>query len=163
MAENKTDVTKDEKKVPWVGLAVLVAVSLLFVAGVTWYSYLLSAPDTPLNTDYYALGGEALMPRDTQRIMSSLSDGFFIIGVLLAGVGCLTWISNTGFFDMLTYGFHGLKVLIMPFKAPKKAKPFYDYKLEREEKRKKPLNLVLWVGLAYLGLAALFAMIYYNV
>lgn len=161
MSEHSTNTSK-EKKAKWIGLAVLLGITLLIAGGVAWYSYQLSAPDTALNTQYYSLGGTAQAPKDEQRLMTSLSDGCFITGVLLAGVGFLTWISSTGFFDMLYYGCQSLKVFVMPFKAPKKPKAFYDYKTERATKRKKPLNTVLLVGLAYLALAALFTMLYYN-
>lgn len=161
MSENRTNIPK-EKKAKWIGLAVLVGVSLLLAGGVAWYSYQLSAPDTALNTQYYSMQGTVQAPKQAQRVMSCLSDGCFITGVLLAGIGFLTWISSTGFFDMLYYGFQSLKVFVMPFKAPKKPKAFYDYKTERQTRRKKPLNSVLMVGLAYLALAALFAALYYN-
>ena len=162
MPENRTGIPK-ETKVKWISLAVLVSVSLLVTAAAAWYCYQLSAPDTVLNTQYYNLDGVGQAPRDVQRLMSSLSDGCFITGVMLASVGFLTWISSTGFFDMLYYGCHSLKVFVMPFRAPKKPKSFYDYKLEREAGRKKPLNAVLLVGLAYLAIAALFTVLYFNV
>ncbi|NLG24635.1 MAG: DUF3899 domain-containing protein, partial [Clostridiales bacterium] len=39
-----------------------------------------------------------------------LSDGCFVAGLLLAGVGGLAAIAATGFFDMFAYAFHSLAV-----------------------------------------------------
>ena len=33
-----------------------------------------------------------------------LSDGCFVVGFILTGLGALIWISTTGFFDMMAYG-----------------------------------------------------------
>lgn len=159
MSEEKT-ITREEKRRRLIALAALAVLGLVVAGLLSWYSYSLSAPDTQLNKDFYGLGGTP--PEQRQRIMAALSDGFFITGVLLASVGLLTWISSTGFFDMLSYGLRALTSLV-PFKPPKKPKPFYDYKMEREEKRKKPLNSMLIVGGAYLLLAVVFTVLYYNV
>ena len=160
MSEQKTAMTKEEKRKKLLGLVALAVVGLLFVAGIAWYSYRMSAPDTAVNTAFYELGGTA--PVQSQRVMTALSDGCFIVGVLLTSLGCLTWISTTGFFDMLFYGLHGL-VSLLPFKAPKKRKAFYDFKVERAGKRKAPLNAALLVGVAYLLLAVIFTVLFYNV
>jgi len=162
MSERNNEVTKKERRAKWLGFTIVVVVSLVFVAGVAWYSFQLSSPDTEVNTAFYELEGLEKPPVISQRMMSSLSDGFFIIGVLLTSIGCLTWISSTGFFDMLFYGFQGLASLI-PFKAPKKRKAFYDYKTERAEKRKSPLNTALIVGMVYLLIAVVFTVLFYNV
>lgn len=64
------------------------------------------------------------------------SDALFIPAVLWVGMGGLMWVATTGFFDIFRYGFSSLLVLFTPFKNPKDHKKFYEYKLEREEKRK---------------------------
>ena len=153
------DITKEELRRKWRAIALLAAVALIIAGLIAWYSYGLSAPDRQLNVEFYQMGGTP--PAQSQRIMASLSDGFFITGVLLASLGCLTWISNTGFFDMLFYGMRGLMSLV-PFKAPKKHQAFYDYKMKRAEKRKKPLNSMLLVGGACLLIAVVFTLLYYN-
>lgn len=155
--------TPEEKRTRLKLWLLLIAVTLVLAGLLGWYSFGLSSPDTAINTDYYNQLGADKAPSVPQRVMMALSDGFFIIGVLLGGVGCLTWISSTGFFDMLTYGFHSLKSMIMPFRAPKKPKPFYDYKLEREERRKKPLNMPLILGVVYIALALVFTMLFYAI
>lgn len=91
-----------------------------------------------------------------------LSDGFFVIGMLCTGMGLLIWVSTTGFFDIMGYGFKSLLVLFTPLKKPKDHVSYYDYKMSKEEKRGKPRYTLLWSGLACLLLSALFLAIYYH-
>lgn len=82
-----------------------------------------------------------------------MSDGFFIVGVLTAGVGALMAIAGkTDFFDMLSYGGRSLLKLI-PF-VRQKTQTFYDYKLEKQAKRKEPKWFLLFAGLVLIGFAA---------
>ncbi len=90
-----------------------------------------------------------------------LSDGFFVAGLLLAGFGALIWISTTGFFDLLAYGFRSLLVLFTALVKPSEHKTFYEYKLERESGRKKGAWYILFVGLIYLAAAYTFLRVYY--
>ena len=84
------------------------------------------------------------------------SAGFFVTGVLFAGIGGLLIISTaTDFFDMLTYGFKSLVVLFTPFKNPKDHPRFYDYKQIRKEKRGEVKTFLLFAGLALIALSAL--------
>ncbi len=93
-----------------------------------------------------------------------LSDGFFVAAVMLTGMGLLIWVSATGFFDMLRYGFSSLLVLFTPLKDPRDHKHFYEWKCEREAKRAgKPVTWsTLFVGLGCLALSLLFLALYYN-
>lgn len=93
----------------------------------------------------------------------ALSDGFFISGMLLTGVGSLIWISNTGFFDLLSYGVKSIAVIFMPSKRNEAFPKYYDYKCEQDEKREgKPVSYtVLIVGLIALALSALFLVLYF--
>lgn len=77
------------------------------------------------------------------------SNALFIPGVMWLGVGGLMWIATTGFFDIFSYAFSSLLVLFTPLKNPKDHKRFYEYKLDKEERRKgKPVSWsVLIVGL----------------
>ena len=81
------------------------------------------------------------------------SDGFFVAGLILSGLGGLIWISSTGFFDMLSYGFHSLLVLFSGLKKPETHESFYDYKTRRDERRGKPQFFILIVGLGFLALS----------
>jgi len=94
-----------------------------------------------------------------------LSDGCFVIGFLISGIGALTWISTTGFFDMMSYGVvYGVKALVGLFGGSRKPqnKDFYTYKLEKDEKRGKPIYSILICGLIFVALSAGFLWIYYR-
>lgn len=84
-----------------------------------------------------------------------LSDGFFITGVLMAGVGALLAISaKTDFFDMLSYGVKSLVVMFTPFRNPAKHPRFYEYKLQRQQNRKPAKMFLLFAGLLMIAAAA---------
>ena len=65
---------------------------------------------------------------------AALSDGFFVTGIVIGGIGLLMLISKTGFFDMISYGLQGLLHLI-PGMRIHRQESFYDYKMAREERR----------------------------
>ena len=91
-----------------------------------------------------------------------LSDGCFVAAVLLVGVGALTWISCTGFFDIFSYAVKSLLVLFTSLRKPKDQISFYDYKLLKEEKRGAAPRFILYVGLVFLGLSVLFMALYHR-
>lgn len=91
-----------------------------------------------------------------------LSDGFFFAGMLLTGVGAMIWIATTGFFDMFAYAGHSLLVLFSPLKKPSEHKKFYEYKLEKEEKRGKAKPHIFLVGVAFILISLVFLFLYYN-
>lgn len=88
------------------------------------------------------------------QLVWCLSDGCFVAGLLLAGMGALLWISTTGFFDIFGYAMKSLLVLFSPLRAPEKHQKFLDYKAEREEKRRPVGKETLAVGAGFLVLAA---------
>lgn len=91
--------------------------------------------------------------------LSALCDGFFVSGVLFGGLGAMVWVSTTGFFDILGYGFKNLAVLI-PFHHRRKYKHFYEYKAEQSAKRTKPQLFLLIIGLVLIAAAAILLNIY---
>ena len=82
-----------------------------------------------------------------------LSDGLFVVGFLLTGMGALIWISTTGFFDIMTYAVKSFLVLFTPLRKAEKHEHYFDYKMARAARRKKTRNVLLWVGLAYVAAA----------
>ncbi len=84
-----------------------------------------------------------------------LSDGFFVAGIMVGGVGALLWIATTGFFDMLSYGFSSLLVLFTPLRKPEEHRGFYEYKARRDERRGKVPYFVLQTGIGYCLLSAI--------
>lgn len=90
-----------------------------------------------------------------------LSDGCFVAGMLMTGVGLLVWISTTGFFDMFSYGFHSLLVLFSPLRKPENHETFFDYKMAKDERRGKPLMALLIVGICFILLSMACLGVYY--
>ncbi len=101
---------------------------------------------------------------DAAWICRYLSDGFFVSALLHCGFGLLIWVSTTGFFDIMSYGFSSLLVLFTGWKNPKEHKQFYDYKCEKEAKRegKGWPKMTLVIGLICLDLSVLMLFLYYQ-
>ncbi len=91
-----------------------------------------------------------------------LSDGFFFGGLIFTGIGGLTLIAGTGFFDVFSYAFHSLLVLFSALRRPEDHVSYLDYKLERDAKRKKPLWAILVTGLACIALSVAWLALYYQ-
>ena len=91
--------------------------------------------------------------------LAALCDGFCVSGMLVAGLGAMIWVSTTGFFDILSYGFKNLAVLV-PFHHRRKYKHFYEYKAEQAAKRSKPQFFLLVIGLIMVLIAAIFLYFY---
>lgn len=94
-----------------------------------------------------------------------LSDGCFVVGMVMTGVGLLTWVATTGFFDMLSYGIqYGVRAVIGLFGGNRKPnnQDFYDYKMAKEGKRGRPVLAALCSGIAWIAVAALLLIVYYN-
>ncbi len=92
--------------------------------------------------------------------MQCISDGFFAPAVFFCGIGLLLLISQSGFFDALTFGFHSLIRLFTPINRESDKIKFYDYKVMKAEKRGKPSYVLLVIGAADLLLALLFLGLY---
>lgn len=101
-------------------------------------------------------------PQAAPLMARYLSDGFFVVGLLLTGFGGLVWVSTTGFFDIFSYGFHSLLVLFSSLRKPQEHEKFFEYKASKDAKRGKPLYFLLVVGLACVAVSALCLMLYYN-
>lgn len=90
------------------------------------------------------------------------SDGFFVAGVIIFGLGALMLVATTGFFDMMSYGVRYALSMVIPAMKKDTAATFYDYKLEKNQKRGKPLYFMAIVGLVLLLLAGICLGLYYN-
>ena len=92
-----------------------------------------------------------------------LSDGFFVVSVFYIGFGVVILISSeTDFFDMISYAFRNLLMLFSLLKRPEETQSFYDYKMERQEKRVHKDQFFLIDGLVLLAVAVLFYLLYRN-
>ena len=106
--------------------------------------------------------GQGLGSVGAAMAMRTLSDGCFVTTILLGGMGIRVWVSTTGFFDIFTYAGKSLLVLFSPMKQPEKLKKFYEYKVDKDEKRKKADFTLLIVGAMYLLLSFAFLGLYYR-
>ena len=121
-----------KKKRRWVGYLITVLIAAAMAAGV-----------------FMSRGGLTL----TADILGALCDGFFVPGIVLTSVGILVLVANEGFFDIMSYGLHSFLVLFTPLRKAEKHAHYFDYKMARAARRKKPRNVLLWVGLAFVAAA----------
>lgn len=123
-----------KKKRRWVGYLVTVLIAVAMAAGV-----------------FISRGG--LMLTAPADILGALCDGFFVPGIVLTSLGILVLVANEGFFDIMSYGLHSFLVLFTPLRKAEKHEHYFDYKMARAARRKKPRNVLLWVGLAFVAAA----------
>lgn len=92
----------------------------------------------------------------------AMSDGCFVSGVIVGGIGSLVLISGEGFFDLIAYG---LGILVKAFsKKTNNHESFVDYKQRKESERG---NVKIWfiavVGAAFIILGIIFNIVATNV
>ncbi|MBO4988713.1 MAG: DUF3899 domain-containing protein [Clostridia bacterium] len=96
---------------------------------------------------------------DALSVIKYLCDGFFVAAVLLGGVGLLSWCSNEGAFDMLSYSMSTLWRVTFARKDGWKKESYGDYK-ERKHEKSREFSYFLWVALAYLILSVVLTAVY---
>ncbi len=92
------------------------------------------------------------------NVFHILSDAFFVVGVVITGLGLLVFSSNEGTFDMLIYGMDSF-LDIFRRKSTKKYATFYDYRASRADK-KIGFGFLLICGLIFLAIAAVMYLLY---
>lgn len=108
------------------------------------------------------LEGFFIVWKDRAAAASILCNAFFVPGILLSAFGALFWVSNTGFFDSVSYAVHVMGHMFWPF-AKSKRKSYYDYKMEKAEKRAAVPAFIFIVGVFYLALSLICLGIWYGV
>lgn len=65
-----------------------------------------------------------------QKIFHILSDAFFVVGVIVTGLGAMIFVNNEGLFDVV---FYGVQNFIGMFRRnyQRKYSTFYDYKMSK--------------------------------
>lgn len=102
------------------------------------------------------------------RVMA-FSDSFFIVGMLYFCIGALLWVSTTGFFDIFSYAFRKGAHALIPGRISDTVGGFYEYKLEKQEKRKGNAKgrsgklSTLFIGILMIAVSALFTAIWYAI
>ncbi len=94
---------------------------------------------------------------DAMRI---LCDAFFIVGILMGGVGVLSWIGKSGSFDIFSYS---TKVILYKFRPKAKLDNYYDYKQKKAEERKPWLKGLAICGVACIILSIVVLLIYNSI
>ncbi|MBQ3829703.1 MAG: DUF3899 domain-containing protein [Spirochaetales bacterium] len=91
-------------------------------------------------------------PPSGMRVSVILCNAFFIIGVLMAGIGILSWAGSKGTYDIFSYAG---KVILVKFKPKEKMQSYYDYTQEKNKNRKAWLKeLTVW-GAICIAISAL--------
>ena len=90
------------------------------------------------------------------------SDGCFVSAVILCGIGSLTMIATTGFFDIFAYCAASLWSHISSIWKGYEHVRYYDYKTMRAEKRGKSLAFILIIGLGFLAASVLLLLAYHR-
>ncbi len=113
----------------------------------------------------YAYTGGLFTAATAHEALLALCHSLEVPAIVLIGIGLLTWASSKGAYDMISYGF---STVFMPFAnmfrgEKTEYKKFYDYKMEKEEKRKPWLKEMLIVGLGFLAVYLVVLVIYYIV
>lgn len=95
---------------------------------------------------------------DPVTVYHILCDSFFVMGVVITGLGLLIFSTNEGTFDMLVYGVSSF-VDIFRRQSKKKYETFYDYRAAHQEK-KVQFGFMLICGIALLLLSGVMYMMY---
>ncbi len=96
--------------------------------------------------------------------LSALCDGTFAVGAVLLGVGILSWVGQSGFFDIYSYGTRAAWNRLTPFVKGREATPrYYDYKVKKDAERKPPMKIPLIIGLVMLLLSLVLLFAYSSV
>ena len=106
-----------------------------------------------------SVGRGAFAAETAADCLLAFCDGFSVSGVLLLCFGAMIWISNEGFFDVLSYAAQkGLHHLI-PGRASEDLGSFYDYKISKANGKRAgsaflivPGIVILAVGLVLMGI-----------
>ncbi len=99
---------------------------------------------------------------DALRIIKIMADCTTLPGVLFIGFALLGWVGSKGMFDLFGYSWYSFKGLFHSDarRAEEGRKTYYDYRMEKEEKRK-PLSLpLLLTGLGFLAVGVVFTVLF---
>ena len=92
-------------------------------------------------------------------VVDGLANCFTIPGVLLAGVGAISWAASFGTFDMMGYGTKAFLGMFIKSIGDDLPKSFYDYRKAKNDKGRKWLLETFLVGVVFLALGMVFTLI----
>ena len=96
---------------------------------------------------------------DTKAIIKAVSDGFFVSGALMTGLGILTIIANEGYFNGMTYLGKMVAEKIRYRSMPGRSISYYEYLQEKSGEKKSVGNLMA-VGIFCLSIATMFVLMH---
>ena len=96
-----------------------------------------------------------------KEAMAIVSDALIIPGAVFACMGVLMWVASNGLFDMLGYAIRWAGHSLIPV-IKLESRDFYEYKVEKEKKRRPVPYFVLIVGLAYIALSVIAIIVWAN-
>ena len=94
--------------------------------------------------------------------MRLLADAFTIPGVVLVMLGCLVFVSTSGFFDMISFGIARGVSMLIPF-SHKSKETFYEYKTRKNEERFTGYSFLFYVGAVFVAVAIVFTVLFFTV
>lgn len=99
------------------------------------------------------------------RILA-IGNGFSITALLYLSFGMIAWVSTTGVLDIFSFAIQRGAHFLVPFAAKKANDKFYEFKVEREARRKKkgkPQYMTLLVGVGFLVIAIVLTVAWYSI
>ena len=98
---------------------------------------------------------------ELREVIGKVSNCFTIPGVLIGGIGGLSYVSYLGGYDGLSYAFSNFGLHnLWTRKQPKRYKSLYEYKEAKDNAGRKWLPSALMAGLASIAIGILFTIIY---
>ncbi len=98
----------------------------------------------------------------TAELYAILSDAFVLPGMLGIMLFVLVWISTTGFFDMISYGFSVAGRSLIPGMRIYKDEKYADYKQRKDKSRLTGYSFLLYVGVGFTLVGIVFLILFYT-
>lgn len=100
---------------------------------------------------------------NTADVFKKLSDASLVTGILIFGIGILTFCSNHGAFDMVSWGLKNAFRMLIPGGALHSEKKSYAQYREERAAKPKPFKFLIAVGAIFIVLAVIFVICYFAV
>lgn len=101
------------------------------------------------------------LEKNVRDAIGATADCFTVPGVILSGIGGLSYILGRGGFDTLCYSFFGYGLHnLLPVREKERSASLYEYKRKKEEQRKGWRPFSLLPGLVSLLVGAVLTAIY---
>ena len=96
-----------------------------------------------------------------KEIVGAVSDCFAVPGVVMAGIGALSYLAKLGAYDGISYVFTNFALhSIIPGMYKDKFDSFYEYKQMKEAKGRTWLSQLCYVGLILFAISVILLIVY---